>query len=368
MQGSEDESQGLSVGIWQESQLVLGSVERGRQVLLDACDGYVARLEHYEMVARSRNPEINKETFQRMQASAVRPWKPDETEEIARLAVEIRDALGRFTWMPLPRAVYLFKTTGKEETGVETTAVAYCRGLNNVFISQANFIDPVARAGLKRLLLHELWHILARNYSDSFVDRVYTVFGFHRIVSSTPLSYPEEVSPLRFTNPDALDISHYIRLNVSDEENPGSTASLAVAPLLYLQPYNVFESSPFENISVAWGALALNVGSASWVCIDAEEGDDRDDEDNHENDDENSDDHGGSRKTAMLLPHGALPEDFWLQVSRNTEYVLHVEEIAAENFVLCVMEEKCQDKSKPMAMFEILATGTESDRKVVTPK
>ncbi len=120
------------------------------------------------------------------------------------------------------------------------------------------------------------WHIISRNCTDAFVDRVYKCFGFLRIANGAvtqflllpviltatvslfhlfslagPMSYPEELSPLRFTNPDALYISHYISVRV-DEEEGGHT--LPVAPMVYLRPYDVSDEheNPFDNIAVAW--------------------------------------------------------------------------------------------------------------------
>jgi hypothetical protein len=157
-------------------------------------------------------------------------------------------------WLPLPATVNLFKTTGAEETGSETSAVAYCRGFDSIFISQENFVNPVAKAGITKLLLHELWHIISRNSTKTFVDRCYAVFQFKRIPNG-PISYPEELGKtviqsnwrstlknskctagsLRFTNPDAIHISHYIDVRVTGDSE--TTTTLSVAPLVYLQPY-----------------------------------------------------------------------------------------------------------------------------------
>lgn len=132
---------------------------------------------------------------------------------------------------------------------------------------------------------------------------------------------------------------------------------MCVAPMIYLQPYDITAptESPFDNISVAWGVLHVDHegGTARWLLVD--EDDDDDDNDASENSGDADNDAHTHAQATLLLPHGQLPEDFWRQVSRNTEYTLHVEELAAENFVLSVTQEQCADPSKPRAIFDAFA-------------
>lgn len=61
-------------------------------------------------------------------------------------------------------------------------------------------------------------------------------------------------------------------------------------------------------------------------------------------------------QVTVLIPPGDLPEHFWKQVSHNTEYIIHVEEICAENFVLAVLgDNECPDKSKVESFTELLS-------------
>lgn len=99
--------------------------------------------------------------FQRYQAKEVLEWEDAQMNEMMAHVETIRPLLSRFAWLPLPPVVSLFRTTGKEETGVNTVPVAYCRGSSNIFISDANFTVDIAREGLLKLLLHELVRIYA---------------------------------------------------------------------------------------------------------------------------------------------------------------------------------------------------------------
>jgi hypothetical protein len=128
---------------------------------------------------------------------------------------------------------------------------------------------------------------------------------------------------------------------------------------------DVTQGSPFDNVGVAWGVLELIDGSPKWLTISGEDDDDDENSENNNNNNNNSqddDDEAHHHSSTMLLPHGQLPEDFWVKISRNTEYVLHVEEITAENFVLCCTQESCASASHVRAMCEVLSSATEEDK------
>jgi hypothetical protein len=127
--------------------------------------------------------------------------------------------------------------------------------------------------------------------------------------------------------------SHYIDV-ASDEGHV-----LPLVPLVFLTPYDVAldAASPFDFLTVVFGVLRMEEDEerpgkidCSWVTEEAEEG-------AHELDQE----------MTLLVPPEMVPEDFWRQVSRNTGYVLHVDEIAAENFVLAAMQTtECDNRTK----------------------
>ncbi len=127
--------------------------------------------------------------------------------------------------------------------------------------------------------------------------------------------------------------SHYI--DVASEEG----LVLPLVPLIFLTPYDVSQekASPFDFLTVVFGVLRMEEDEerpekivCSWVTEEAEEG-------AHELD----------KEMTLLVPPEMVPPDFWRQVSRNTGYVLHPDEIAAENFVLAAMETtECDNPAK----------------------
>lgn len=312
------------------------------------------------------------------------PW-PENVVTYESCVSEMGSAIEKFSFFceSLPARVFVFLTTGKEEARLER-GIAYCRGKNAIFIGRANLEDWAKNSvAMKKLMLHELWHIFSRNVGHHVQDSMYGVFGFKRIPrkltknqkkkikkknkkkqqqqqegggggvnnivtvddhSFTGIMYPDEISPLRFTNPDAIFVSHYIEVGAPE----GQEGSLPLVPLVFLNPYDVHQDNetPFDHLTVAFGVLDLD--TLQWATEPAET--------------EEEGGQGGGQddvdEVTLLMPPGALPDDFWRQVSRNTTYILHVEEVCAENFVMAALkDEECDNINKVRALEELLKTG-----------
>ncbi len=129
---------------------------------------------------------------------------------------------------------------------------------------------------------------------------------------------------------------------------------LPLVPLVFVTPYDVAgpEHSPFDFLTVVFGVLRMEpreeaAGGGvelSWVTEVPEEG--AEEEARHELDAE----------MTLLVPPQLVPEDFWRQVSRNTGYILHPDEIAAENFVLAAMKTACDNPGKVEQLTLLLRT------------
>lgn len=153
------------------------------------------------------------------QASNARAWPDGLVASFAPTLSEIGGMLARFPVLieHLPKQIRMVLATGCDEAR-EPRKVAYCRGDDSIVISEANMKVCVfiiwfweltlwekawkKPEKMKRLLLHEIWHLFSRNAPEDLMDQCYSVFGFKRIPKKHGAPYPEEISLLRFTNPD----------------------------------------------------------------------------------------------------------------------------------------------------------------------
>lgn len=217
------------------------------------------------------------------------PWTP---EEIARLTPVLETLATKLApWkIPLPRSILLIKTDGQEDAGA-----AYTRG--DAIVLPQRMVDG-SRKSLDKLLPHELFHVLSR-HNPALRQALYNTIGF-RQTNEVPL--PEALRSRRITNPDAPLNDQYLTV-VQDGRN------LDLMPILF---------SKTERYDPARGGTLFTYLTFKLMALEGVPG-----------------------KHRPLLA-GAQPvlydpaqvPGFFQQVGRNTDYIIHPEEILADNFVM----------------------------------
>lgn len=305
------------------TQFVLGTKEEGCIKLLNPEDKYPPMLAVRERQARTKDASIvDARGFQEYQAKEVQEWSEEDVKELRDAVEDMRQVLERR--LPrlvehLPEQVTLHVTSGSEETGLRRDVgtlrgrVGYCRGGGGVYLSRAAFAwsSPGGRAAARHLVWHELWHIVSRNLPPPARHLVYAVYGF------VPLPGPPlpHLSPHRLSNPDAMLHAHYVRLG-----------GRPMLPLLFLDPSwppLTPEQSMFEHMFVLFAELSPDL--LSYLP------------------------RPDNPKATMLHDVLSLPDlhqDLFRQIGRNTNYLLHVEEVVAENFAMLALQEPCADPAK----------------------
>jgi hypothetical protein len=195
--------------------------------------------------------------------------------------------------------VLLIQTTGREEGGAPYTRA-------NAIILPAGTLARASKADLQAILTHELFHILSRQ-NPALKEKLYAAIGFK---PCGEIAFPALLKSRKITNPDAPKNDHCIRVNFAGEP------AWAI-PLLFAsaERYDPIRGGEF------FGYLEF-----SFLRVDG----------------------GGAEPPAkatyddrqlQLVPPTAIT-GFSEQVGRNTEYIIHPEEILADNFSLLVAQDK----------------------------
>lgn len=260
------------------------------RALLGQEDAFTRSLSQFDINARLHKTDGTIEELMSFIQDQALEWTEEEKRLIRKVFSSIeQEILAREINISFPSKIYMIKTTSDEEG----SAVAYTRSNFIVFQDGLELTDEW---NVGRLLLHELFHILSRN-DESFRTKMYEVIGFKTMPS---VDYPQAISDLRITNPDAPQTDTYIRLSADGD-------SVDCMMILYSkEPYNG-EGEFFDYLNI--GFLALDGDQLKRpVMKDGQ---------------------------PVIYEMGEV-QGFFEQIGNNTGYIIHPEEIMADNFSYAV--------------------------------
>jgi hypothetical protein len=205
----------------------------------------------------------------------------------------------------------LLQTTGREDANAP-----YTRG-TAIVLPQGTAGQPAEK--LQRLFAHELFHILSRR-DKAFREQMYATIGFH-LCEEIPL--PVELRPRKITNPDAPRIDCYLRIATDDGE-------FSVAPVLYAQ-VDKFDPQAGRTLFqlLEFRLLKLTREGERWMPA-LRDG-----------------------QPELLDPRSVA--SFHQQIGQNTGYIIHPDEVLADNFVHLVFGTP-DDKLKTPALITRMKT------------
>lgn len=321
-----------AIALREGSELVFAEVADGA-ALLGAEDDYTRHASPFDRQAKVRTAgPVSDGEFRAFAARAVLPWTDAERRAIAEAAARLAPRLEAFG-VPVPPRVILVKTSGDEEGNA-----AYTRG---TAIMLPRRMLSGGGAGLERLLCHELFHVVSRS-APGLRRRLYASIGFE---PCGDVLLPPDLRDLRLTNPDAPAFDHCIRVTCDGEAR-------WMVPVLYASgPYDAKAGKPFFA-SMVFRLMAVERrdepdGSAAaepWL--------------------------DGDGRALFRAPDEVA--GFFEQTGRNTSYLIHPEEIMADNFVHLVVGPPTAGVPLPTpgvvaAMERILAEGAEEPARRDTP-
>jgi hypothetical protein len=270
------------------------SQNEGRQILL-AKDAFIQRLSPFDRSARMKiDKAVSEGELLEFIGRNVVDWTKEEMQRV-QAAIEAIQPLLRDLPLPLPPTVQLITTTGAEEgNAAYTRATAIVLPKRELGKSQED---------LQRVICHELFHILSRQ-NPELREKLYGLIGFTKC---NEINLPPALERRKITNPDAPRNDHFIRVEIDGRE------SLAVPILLSsAEVYDVKRGGEFfAYLQFQFLVVEKSGGPRTFKAVDE-----------------------GSAPRLVGLPHVS---GFMEQVGRNTDYIIHPEEILADNFALLVL-------------------------------
>jgi len=273
--------------------------------LLAQEDEYTAFLQSLEIGVRNRDPAKTK--FSDLQANYINgalKWNDDERAILTEIIIELRQDINPYAKF-LPETVLLGKISTNVEGGLPHTRANIILLPESVlarYLSQEENDPQAAKHNLKELFLHELHHVMSRNNHHRH-DDYFAIIGF----KPCKFDEPESIKTERLTNPDAPSYKHYAPVNlINIKDGNGVIPYLSVSG-----PYSARNKGSLSNY-FRFGLLAVNVNNN--ICAPA-----------------------GDKPT--FLSPDEVP-DFYKLISYNTNYIIHPEEILADNFTYLILKKK----------------------------
>lgn len=274
--------------------------------ILTQKDDFVAGVSQFDMASRMKRADNpSKSEYLDFIASHTLDWTAEERVAVNKAYLQIEPKLHALN-VTLPQPIQFIKTTGLEEGGA-----AYTRG--QAIILQHKQIAN--EAGLPGLVAHEILHIFSR-FNPEVKQKLYQAIGFYPLGE---IAFPTHLLQQKITNPDAPINDFAIRVDYQGDK-------VWAVPILYsAEPrYSLEKGGEFFDY------LEFNfviVGRAQQPNLSAYDPD-----------------------NAEIVKVSDL-QGFFKQIGRNTNYIIHPEEIIAENFSF-LMTGKAELKS-PMLLHKI---------------
>jgi hypothetical protein len=275
-------------------RLTFAGIDRAREIL-GRSDEWARQLSTFDRGVRMRTTEsTNTYDFLEFISEAAVAWTDDEQRYWQSLIDQLSEALEGMN-LNIPDA-WMVKTTGLEE-------------FNAVYVRNQSIIFPRGRIEIAGdvprdffLLAHELFHMLSREY-PALRDELYSLLGFRRFPG---FEYPVELEGRRLSNPIYGDRYEYA-LTVQTDSGP-----VDVTP--------VYQSAvPLEElIAISEGGIRAIFQAIDFVLLPVDT----------------------TTRTVLRDDTGKpivykFEDTDWIdRMQRNSSYIIHPDELMAENFAL----------------------------------
>lgn len=263
--------------------------------ILTAKDEFVAALSPFDRSVRMKTDKaVSEEEFLSFLGENTLDWREGERNRITDLIESLKPKLESYA-LDLPETIWMVKITNDLGGAPHTRQ-------NAVILPEIVLADP--SDNLKHTIPHELFHVFTRHQPKAR-DSFYGIIGF-KPCGDVP--FPEELAPIKCTNPDAPFNRHYIEVTFRGKK-------MKAMPILFAnKPHYDKERGGTLFDYLEFKLLALEEKEGKWTPR--------------------------YRDGRPFLVDLMEVSGFFEQTGRNTLYIIHPEEILAVNFDFLVNGKK----------------------------
>ena len=283
----------------QEDKIVfLDSVQAAEAIVLDRTDGFFQDVRIAEMGIQMKkdfeesNREVILEKYKQFLKEDVEDFTNEErvfVTETFKKAYEMCQKLGDDVF---PKQIRLIKTKAKHYG----EQVYYTR--EDIIVIPYDVLQNRREKAFLGVMLHEIFHIYSR-YQPEKREQLYNLIGFYKLESRMEIGEP--LNSRILLNPDGIDFRWYINIKTEGDKTVKAVPIISANEPTYTpQKPNFFGYLNFELYP-----LEENPGNFVRVLSTSE----------------------GKSPQALIGP------DFFRQIRDNTQYIIHPDEVLADNFM-----------------------------------
>ncbi len=279
------------------------------KVLLNQEDDYTKNLSQFDLMAKLQKLDttLKSSDYLNFAASQALDWTPQEEKRMIKTIGVVSQRIAKLGLkLNLPQTIEFVKSTGAEEGNA-----AYTRA-NYVVFSK----EMLKTEHLDDLVAHELFHILTR-HDPAAKEKIYMAHGF---LKCNEVPYPAEMAHLKISNPDAPYNDYYIKLKHAD--------------------HNIEAAIIIHSESVYQGGIFFSYLKKSLLVLTGK--------------DEKKPKYVNGKP---LLLNFAEVERLYEQIGKNTEYNIHIEEVAADHFSMLLNETSNLPNSNLLEAMKVVLKG-----------
>jgi len=296
----------------QHKVIFLDSAKASQAIVLDQREGFFDKISKVDMdiqMKKAHAKDVTREEvlveYKSYIQKDVASFTDSEKEMITRIMKRMHTQCSKLSPNLVLPELRLIKTHAKHYG----SSVYYTR--DNIIVIPKYVLQTPDEEAFYSTMLHELFHIYSR-FNPKKQDKLYELIGFKRIDHPEYLAFDDALKNKMLTNPDGVNIGFAIKL--AQKNGPPTLA----IPVLFSKKTQ-FESSNTDFFSyVDFGLFEVKPPLSRMMKVI-------------------SDKNGNSTISQELMA------DFFRQIKDNTNYIIHPDEIMADNFMFAILSMESPD-------------------------
>ena len=288
----------------------IDSVEASKAIIHDDIDDFFKNISSRDIEIQMKRTtsfqsrEVALIAYKDFLSTQVSNWTTDEKSAILSLLIEAKRLCDLQSPRLFPQGLRFIKI----KTGHYGNDVFYTRG-RNICIPE-NIFSMKDSSRYLPVMIHEVFHVISR-YNPSLRNDLYRLIGFE--VSSKPIIPSNGLKDWMLTNPDGVVHRHFLEVRASD-------SIYRIVPVITAKLKSFKPSQPAFFDYLSFDLYTLKENPSSFEIISDETG-----------------------KTTLPLEAST---GFFNAIKDNTQYIIHPEEIMADNFMLALLAADKNEYSK----------------------